>query len=70
MVNKSLRLLSIYEQLTQGKVIYKAEMARRFQVNEKTIQRDIDDIRAFMAEVHEHGRELIYDRRLRGYVLK
>ena len=70
MINKSVRLLTIYEQLTQGKVVYKKDMAQQFQVNEKTIQRDLDDIRAYLSEVHEFSREVVYDRRVRGYVLR
>ncbi len=34
------RVLDIYDRLQEGKVIYKSEEAQRFQVNEKSIQRD------------------------------
>ena len=68
MVQKSVRLLSLYEQLTTGKVVYKKEAARTFRVIDKTIQRDLDDIRAYLAEARD-GRELIYDRRVKGYVI-
>ena len=70
MAGKSVRLLTMFEQLTQGKVVFKKEFAQKFQVNEKTIQRDLDDIRAYLSEVHEHNRELVYDRRVRGYVMR
>ena len=70
MAGKSVRLLTMFEQLTQGKVVFKKEIAQQFQVNEKTIQRDLDDIRAYLSEVHEHNRELVYDRRVRGYVIR
>jgi len=70
MAGKSVRLLTVFDQLTQGKVVFKKEIARQFQVNEKTIQRDLDDIRAYLSEVHEHNRELVYDRRVRGYKMR
>ena len=68
MVQKSVRLLSLYEQMSKGKVVYKKEAARTFRVIDKTIQRDLDDIRAYLAEARD-GRELIYDRRVKGYVI-
>lgn len=47
----------------------KADEATRFKVNERAIQRDLEDIRAYFAEDHEANRELIYDRIQKGYVL-
>lgn len=41
------RVLDIYRRLAKGEAIHKAREAKRFCVNEKTIQRDIDDIRDF-----------------------
>ena len=41
------RVLSIYTKLLYGGVINKAEEANNFGVNERSIQRDIDDIRNF-----------------------
>ena len=39
------RILTIYSKLMNGDVINKAEEARHFGVNERSIQRDIDYIR-------------------------
>ena len=47
----------------------KAEEAARFGVNERSIQRDLDDIRAYYAEEPELNRELKYDRAKKGYLL-
>lgn len=44
------RVLDIYDRLQEGKVIYKSEEAQRFQVNEKSIQRDIEDIREYLEQ--------------------
>ena len=50
--NKGFRLLSIYERLNKGEIIEKAQLAEYFGVTQKTIQRDIDDLHAYIAEVH------------------
>lgn len=67
------RILSIYDRLLDGKIIYKVEEAQRFGVNEKSIQRDIEDIRKFFDEkTVENGMEntIIYDYGKRGYLLE
>lgn len=64
------RILSLYSMLTAGDVINKAEAACEFEVNERTIQRDIDDIRAFFVENTldiGHGKTVVYDRTRGGY---
>ena len=50
--NKGFRLLNIYERLNKGEVVCKEELARDFGVSLKTIQRDIDDLRAYLTEAH------------------
>ena len=45
--SKNYRVLDIYVRLCEGKLINKAEEALRFGVDQRSIQRDIDDIRAF-----------------------
>ena len=42
--DKPFRMLSMYDRLCKGKVLYKAEEANSFGVNEKSIQRDFEDI--------------------------
>lgn len=71
--DKISRVLNIYSRLQEGKVIYKAEEAQQFGVNEKSIQRDIEDIRSYLDEsIVENGMEnnLIYDYEKRGYRLE
>lgn len=41
------RILSLYSMLNAGEIIDKAKVAAQFNVTERTIQRDISDIRAF-----------------------
>ena len=63
------RIINLYNRLADGETIRKADEASHFGVNERTIQRDIDDIRAYCAENDGSDRELIYDRAKNGYQL-
>ena len=63
------RIINLYNRIIEGEVINKADEAERFGVNERSIQRDLEDIRAYFANDHESNRELIYDRSRKGYVL-
>ena len=69
MDRKAERVISMYNRLLAGEVLIKAEEAKRFRVNEKSIQRDIEDMRAHFAGNTESSKSLIYDRSKKGYVL-
>lgn len=67
------RVLQIYAKLTDGYVINKAEEAQRYGVNERSIKRDIDDIRNFLDTDSERTgvvNTVIYDRQKKGYRLE
>ena len=67
------RVLSLYSKLSNGYILNKAEEARNFNVNERSIQRDIEDIRDFIdKESAETGmiNNVIYDREKKGYRLE
>ena len=63
------RIINLYNRLVEGEVLNKADEAARFEVNERSIQRDLEDIRAYLANDPESNGELIYDRTQKGYVL-
>lgn len=63
---KSARLLELYTRLEQGEVLKKSDLAQEFHVTQRSIQRDVEDLRCFLAERHM-DREVIYDGRQRGY---
>ncbi|MBB2481049.1 WYL domain-containing protein [Bacillus sp. APMAM] len=69
--NKGFRLLSIYERLNKGETIDKALLSELFGVTQKTIQRDIDDLRAYLAERHftENEAAIKYDKSRNVYYL-
>lgn len=67
------RVLGIYTKLINGSVVNKVEEANNYGVNERSIQRDIDDIRNFMDQsVEDSGvvNSVIYDRAKKGYRLE
>ncbi len=71
--NKIHRVLQLYTKLLDGYVINKSEEAANYEVNEKSIQRDIDDIRAFLDEESERTgivNTVVYDREEKGYRLE
>lgn len=65
---KSSRLLTIYSELVDGAVLNKAELAQRFHVTERSIQRDMESLRCFFAE-QMLAQEIVYDSRAKGYRL-
>ena len=68
--DKIVRVLQIYAKLSDGYIVNKAEEAQNYSVNERSIQRDIDDIRYFLdVDTERTGIEnaIIYDREQKGY---
>ena len=71
-ISKNYRILNMYQRLCSGKCLNKQEEAKQFGVDERSIQRDIDDIRAFLMEQTDNSgdsRQVVYDRSRKGYVL-
>ena len=71
--DRSDRLLGIYTRLINGGIVNKTEEAAKYNVDERSIQRDIDSIRNFLAnDVDESGviNSIIYDRVKKGFRLE
>lgn len=67
------RVLGIYTKLMNSNIVSKAEEAVNYGVNERSIQRDIDDIRNYLeADAGKIGciNSIIYDRIGKGYRLE
>ena len=69
--NKGFRLLQLYERLNRGEIVRKAELAQKFAVTDKTIQRDIEELRSYLADtrIDEGEAAIVYDRNRGGYLL-
>ena len=69
--NKTERILKLYQRLLEGEIVNKAEAANEFSVNMRSIQRDIDDLRAYLSnDTGLNGNlAIMYDYRKKGYML-
>ena len=65
---KTIRVLELYTKLLNGQVVSKTTEASLNGVNERSIQRDIESLRVFLAEQHTM-QEILYDRKAKGYRL-
>ena len=65
---KSMRLLTMYGRLLDGKIIRKKDLAAEFGITQRSVQRDMETLRVFFAE-EMMGREILYDTKQRGYRL-
>lgn len=63
------RVLHMYFELAQGKVLTKRELAQQFQVTERSIQRDLSALRCFLAEQNT-GQDIVYDKAAHGYYIE
>ncbi len=69
------RVLSIYSRLKQGNIIKKEDESVKFNVAQRTIQRDIADIQCFLRDKHNKTDEMqeqdvVFDKDSGGYCLK
>lgn len=67
------RVLGLYSKLMSGSIVNKAAEAINYGVNERSIQRDIDDIRNYLDQKGvEDGiiNSVVYDRMAKGYRLE
>lgn len=70
--SKSARILELYQMFIAGKVVNKREMAERYGVDLRSIQRDIDSIRDFLSDqMAQNGvvQSIAYDAKEKGYKL-
>lgn len=65
--DKVKRILSLYERFNKGEIIIKDKEASRFNVDCKTIQRDIDELRFYFDECNLLEKSIVYDRKIKGY---
>ena len=66
---KTDRVLKIYARLVQGDLLRKRELAQQFHVTERSIQRDMESLRCFLAE-QGLRQDIVYDKTARGYRLE
>ena len=67
------RVLGLYSKLMNGGIVYKVEEANNYEVDERSIARDISDIREYLdLQGPEDGKlnTIVYDRAAGGYRLE
>ena len=71
--DKIQRILAIYTRIMNGETVNKKEEAMRYQVHPRSIQRDIQDITAFLERDELNTgiiNSVIYDTKAEGYRLQ
>ncbi len=63
------RVLDLYRKFEDGQVINKYDEAERYGVSDRTIQRDIDDLRTYMQEKEGSTETIEYKRDKKGYMV-
>lgn len=66
-------VLALYSKLSDGYVIHSRRETAKYGINERSIQRDIDDIRNYLADDADRigfRNDVVYDRERKGYRLK
>lgn len=68
---KAFRMIDMYERLNRGEKINKNQLVDDYNVTPKTVQRDLDDLRAYLSENcgYENGAEIIYNKSENSYSL-
>lgn len=67
---KTARILQIYEKLNLGETLHKKELAEHFGISEKSIQRDLEDLREYLenSDLKKDAPKILYSAG-RGYFL-
>ena len=65
------RVLQLFERLNQGEILSKQKLSEEYSVADKTIQRDIHDLKEYFRSVHGKDDDVIeYRRDKKGFVLR
>lgn len=63
------RIIDLYTCLMRGETINKTRAAEKYEVNERSIQRDMADIRSYFSDNYDYGKEIVFDTGSGGYKL-
>ena len=66
---KNQRILDIYLRLLNNKEVNRKKLAQEYKVSERSIHRDISDLRIFLLSMNSSS-EIIYDDKTNGYILQ
>ena len=66
---KNQRMLDIYLRLLNNREVNRKKLAQEYGVSERSIHRDISDLRTFLLSTNAFS-EIIYDDKTNGYILQ
>ena len=66
---KNQRILDIYLRLLNNREVNRKKLAQEYEVSERSIHRDISDLRTFLLSTNAFS-EIIYDDKTNGYILQ
>ncbi|MBP1547176.1 MAG: WYL domain-containing protein [Oscillospiraceae bacterium] len=69
MDKKTERIIDLFNRLNNGEIVNKSKAAEQYDVNERSILRDIQDLRSYFSNHHDYGKSLIFDKKVNGYRL-
>lgn len=64
---KNQRILDIYLRLLNNKEVNRKKLAQEYEVSERSIHRDISDLRNFLISTNNLS-EIVYDDKTNGYI--
>lgn len=67
--SKSYRLLCLFEHFSKGEIVNKKEYAEKFNVNIRSIHRDIEVLNTYFSEYQQNRAEIVYNPKKKGYEL-
>ena len=65
--SKSYRMLNLYEKFNKGEVVTKKDLSEEYEVDYKTIQRDIEELRLYLEGDKKDIRTIVYNKDKKGY---
>ncbi len=66
--DKITRILILYSMLAKGNKVYKSIFSMEHEINERSFDRDIEDIRLFLSEIYSPN-ELVFDKAENAYYI-
>lgn len=67
-MDKVSRILRLFHRLIQGQKLNKADFAKSNNISERSVDRDIEDIRYYLSEIHSNA-EVLFNKSENAYYL-
>lgn len=68
--SKTYRILNMYERLNKGEVVNKQSLSEIYDVDKKTIQRDIKELKDYLERDEKDTEAILYSKNKKGYQME